>query len=320
MKKLTLGIQKALHLHEDEAKKNPAHTGHTYAIYEKYDGWYMYIDCIDGQWQEISSRAHRALPSMAYYTKLFQTTVKPTKVDIRIVFEATIDEAVGVPMVFSKLNGLFNQKKTALKQGAIVSSKTFGNVVIDHAPVLRVHDLLKLDGPNKNFGTRSQMVFQFLDMAAQGSSNWLKEAELLCISDEPKDWYAAYEQVITKYDCKGEGVIGKRVDATYSPDKRNADLIKIKCEKTLELKVVGITEGEGKYVGMAGALIVVDANGIRNEVSGMSDFLRELWYKHPENIIGCIVEVVCMKVLDNKSLREGRFKDVRYDKSEIDTL
>ena len=36
--------QKALHLHLEEAKKSPKHLGHEYMIFEKYDGWFMYID------------------------------------------------------------------------------------------------------------------------------------------------------------------------------------------------------------------------------------------------------------------------------------
>ena len=36
--------QKALHLHLEEAKKSPKHLGHEYMIFEKYDGWFMYVD------------------------------------------------------------------------------------------------------------------------------------------------------------------------------------------------------------------------------------------------------------------------------------
>ena len=44
--------QKALHLHLEEAKKSPKHLGHEYMIFEKYDGWFMYVDCINGVWQD----------------------------------------------------------------------------------------------------------------------------------------------------------------------------------------------------------------------------------------------------------------------------
>ena len=52
----------------------------------------------------------------------------------------------------------------------------------------------------------------------------------------------------------------------------------------------------------------------------MTDGDRIMWWADPSIIIGRIVEVQCMKVLANKSLREGRYKAVRHDKDYPDEL
>ena len=296
-----------MHLYLDEEKKNPKHIGHKYCVMEKYDGWYMYIDCIDGQWQEIRSRAGRVIPSMANYTKQFQNIngkYRPKR-NVRLIFEGVIPNEKGYPTEFKTANGWFNRKAPI------------------HKPVLLMcHDLLTFDYLDTPFKTRYETLQYLIGIYRQNKLvDGLGAVPILYTSNRPSEWYGTYENIIKQYDNQGEGVILKRLDAPYSSDKRNADLLKIKCEKTFELRVVGKVEGEGKYKGTLGKLIVEDANGIRNGISGMSDEQRHLWWKDFEGTIeGAIVEVQCMKVLSNKSLREGRFKAVRHDKTEIDTL
>ena len=77
-------------------------------------------------------------------------------------------------------------------------------------------------------------------------------------------------------------------------------------------------KGDGKYAGTLGALVVEEKSGQRHEVSGMSDEARHLWWNNRNLILGAIVEVEAMMRLPNGSLREGRFKAVRHDKTEAD--
>lgn len=320
---MPLKIQKALHLYLEEKKKKPNHLGHNYHVFEKFDGWYLYIECIGGVWQAIQSKKHRDLPSMKAVTRWFQERIKPTKVDIRLKFEGCLYEEDGSPMIFSKLNGMFNQQHTPLKRGVIVDSKTHGKVNV-HDIKLKVHDLILLNnrqGLDKRFGDRYEMLKHFTRSAVKPEDLvWFNVVELLGHSNDPENWKSIYEFIITKYDHKGEGIILKRSDAGYSPDKRNYDLMKIKCEKSFELRVTGVREGEGKYKGTLGKLQVTDAIGNINYVSGMSDYFRNLWWETPNLIVGQVVEVACMQVLPNKSLREGRFKAIRYDKDYPDEL
>ena len=315
-----LKIQKALHLYLEEAKKKPNHLGKTYHVLEKFDGWYLFIDCIDGKWQGVRNKKGQLLPSMSHFSKLFEEVVTPTKVDIRLCFEGTLFEKDEVPMLFSKLNGMFNQKHTPLCRGAVVDSKTFGKVVIQDVK-LKVHDLILLNNPSKSFSERYADLKAFTRKAIWADDLvWFNVVSILGYSDDPDVWKRIYANVITWYNCQGEGIILKESDAGYEEGKRNSTLMKIKCEKSFELLVIGVEKGEGKYRGTLGKLIVKDANGIINKISGMSDYLRVLWWETPSLIVDKLVEVACMKVLPNKSLREGRYKATRHDKDEIDAL
>ena len=315
-----LKIQKALHLHLEQAKVKPNYIGKTYHVFEKFDGWYLFIDCINGKWQGIRNKKGLLLPSMSHFSKLFEEVITPTKVDIRLCFEGTLLEKGEVPMIFSKLNGMFNQKHTPLCRGVRVDSKTFGEVLI-HDIKLKVHDLILLDGTPKRFKDRYEDLKAFTRKAVNVDDLlWFNVVPIIGHSNDPARWQSMYEFIITKYDCQGEGIILKESNALYHGGKRNSSLMKIKCEKSFELLVIGIEEGEGKYRDTLGKLVVQDANGVINKISGMSDHLRNLWWETPSLIKGKIVEIACMKVLPNKSLREGRFKAIRHDKDEIDTL
>lgn len=257
---------------------------------------------------------------MSHFSKLFEEVITPTKVDIRLCFEGTLFEKNDIPMLFSKLNGMFNQKHTALCRGAVVDSKTFGKVTI-HDVKLKVHDLIVLGKEYTRFGDRYENLKAFARKAVwQDDLVWFNVVPIIGHSSDPNVWKRIYNNVITWYNCQGEGIILKESDAGYEEGKRNSTLMKIKCEGSFELLVIGVEEGEGKYKGTLGKLIVRDANGIINKISGMSDYLRDLWWETPSLIKDKLVEVACMKVLPNKSLREGRYKATRHDKDEVDAL
>ena len=60
--------------------------------------------------------------------------------------------------------------------------------------------------------------------------------------------------------------------------------------------------------------------GFTGTQSGMTDAQRDEWWKAESAIIGKVVEIKAMKRLKDGSLREPRFKSIRFDKtvSEID--
>lgn len=86
---------------------------------------------------------------------------------------------------------------------------------------------------------------------------------------------------------------------------------KLKLEETLDLKVTGIKPGNGKYLGMCGALLC-DHNGVEIAVSGMTDEERK---NISEKDIGRIVEIKYQHITKAGSLRHPRFVRWRDDKA-----
>lgn len=114
----------------------------------------------------------------------------------------------------------------------------------------------------------------------------------------------------------GEGVIVKPMDGLYVK-KRSFSWLKVKAEGSVDLNVVGIEPGTGKFEGKIGAL-VCDFDGVLVNVgSGLTDDLRD---KAPDFFIHRLVEVKYHEVTPDKSLRHPRFHRFRDDKPHEDGM
>lgn len=112
-----------------------------------------------------------------------------------------------------------------------------------------------------------------------------------------------------------EGIIVKDPNSPYV-FKRSNLWQRIKDQETHDLRVIDLQEGTGKYKGKLGAAIV-DFNGVEVSVgSGFTDNQREIFWNHPELIMGKIIEVISQEKTRDKSLRHTRFSRIRDDKSE----
>ena len=83
--------------------------------------------------------------------------------------------------------------------------------------------------------------------------------------------------------------------------------IKIKPTETYDVKVTGVQEGAGKYLGKMGALITE----MGKVGTGFSDKQREELKDIP---LGAVIEVECMSLTPNGKFRHPRFLRVRWDK------
>lgn len=282
--------QKAKHLYLEEDKKRPAFIGNDYMMLEKHDGWYGYLDfpsCV------IHSRAMREIPSLVELSNKIRE--KGNGFRGRLIFEIMVE---GLEYdSFPELNGILNRK---YEQADDV--------------YLRVHDFL----PGFKCDIQALIRYNFAkEIVERLNMQEVKMSPVLGISDDNSVWQDTAEEMWTR---GAEGLILKRIDAHYSPEKRNADLMKIKEEVTVDLLVEGMIEGEGKYQGTLGALLLRDKAGKQHKVSGMTDAQRDSWFNNPSEIVGKVVEVKAMKKLKDGSYREPRFKAIRYDKvaQEID--
>jgi ATP-dependent DNA ligase len=278
---MTFKAQKALHKFQEADKKNPKYIGKTYAVLEKYDGWYGYYE--DGV---IYSRAGRAIPSVQWLAKKIHDK-RPCMEGI-LIFEILVE---GFP-VFSDLNGILNRKREPAL-GAY----------------LKVHDAVNTTWKSEPFADRWKVAKYLV--------NHIGITEMTVVvpitaSSNPDYWQRCAEDVWSR---GGEGVILKALLAPFEPGKKNSNMMKIKEELTLDLEVVGMFEGEGKYLGTLGGLIVAGKDMHRHRISGMTDAERAAWWADEDLILGQIVEVKAMKKLKDGSLREPRFKAIRFDKT-----
>lgn len=126
----------------------------------------------------------------------------------------------------------------------------------------------------------------------------------------------------------GEGVMLNLYDAPYM-HKRTDALLKYKQVQYVDMQVLGLQAGAGKYTGMVGALICYlltdDGKHIWCEVgTGLSDAQRLQWAQDKNTILGKIVQIGYHELTQEKdkvgsnlySLRFPRLIKVRYDKDE----
>ena len=126
--------------------------------------------------------------------------------------------------------------------------------------------------------------------------------------------------IFEQYLLEGyEGIILKDGRGIWE-DKRAKHQIKFKGEMECDLKIVGIEEGTGKYVGKLGAIICESADSIIkvNVGSGFNDIQRSTL----KDLVGKIVAVKYNARIKNKQGEESLFLpifiEIREDKDEAD--
>lgn len=124
----------------------------------------------------------------------------------------------------------------------------------------------------------------------------------------------------------GEGVMINVSDAPYVC-KRTKYLLKCKKFNSADVRVLDMEEGTGSNKGKLGAVKVEflgpDGNPYICKVgSGFEQAEREHFWKHPEDILGKIIQIKYFEISNNQSnsdysLRFPTFEEVRFDKDEI---
>ena len=125
------------------------------------------------------------------------------------------------------------------------------------------------------------------------------------------------DQVMDYYDgCREigyEGTVIKPYDYVYK-GTRSYNWMKMKPTETVDLKVIDIYEGKGKYTKQMGGVEVL-YKGKRNRVGGgWSDKQRNDFWCEPMDIINKTIEVWFMEETDEGNMRHARFIKFRGDK------
>jgi DNA ligase-1 len=119
------------------------------------------------------------------------------------------------------------------------------------------------------------------------------------------------------YEHGWEGIM-INLDRPYE-FKRSSGLLKYKKFNTIDLKIVDMQEGTGKYEDMCGALICKYKNNTVAVGSGMVDLQRYKFWKYKDQYIGKICEVKYKDITNDKetgleSLQFPIFLGIKLDK------
>lgn len=114
----------------------------------------------------------------------------------------------------------------------------------------------------------------------------------------------------------GEGVMLKNPRAEYYPGKRKANTwYKLKKFDTIDAKIVGYDQGEGKYASLIGALVAVDDEGREIRISGMTDAVRlDMTCNFARSYNGKMVEIKYFGKIGSGGYRHPQFLRMRPDK------
>jgi DNA ligase 1 len=136
----------------------------------------------------------------------------------------------------------------------------------------------------------------------------------------PTDKRRLYESILARGK---EGIMLKRLDATYIEGGRPSNnWFKAKKSATFDCVILGFTKGAGKYNTQVGSVIFGQYRNGKliqlGQASGMSDSIRGLMSKYPEQYLGRVAEIKGMERLKSGAIRHPIFIKVHTDKQPSD--
>lgn len=100
--------------------------------------------------------------------------------------------------------------------------------------------------------------------------------------------------------------------------KRSNAVLKKKDFLDIDLPIVGFVEGQGKYQGMMGTMVVCDRGNESEVGTGFSDAQRRSLWENREKLIGMTAELKYQNKTKDGALRIAVFKGLRGDKDVLD--
>lgn len=148
-------------------------------------------------------------------------------------------------------------------------------------------------------------------------SDLVKCVPILLITKDMDEIMEEYKKEIAK---DREGIMLNKIDGFYE-FKRSDNMIRIKPNHTIDVRIKGFVEGEGKDKGSLGAFIV-DYKGFDMKVGsgGTKEELQEIW-DNQDKYLGKIIEIDHKGETSNQqgglAVRHASFKRLRLDKNEV---
>lgn len=146
---------------------------------------------------------------------------------------------------------------------------------------------------------------------------WVKKLPVLYRGSDKEMALKILNEVTEK---RFEGVMLNQANYYYT-SSRTKGLLKLKKFKDADLKIVGFEEGEGKFKGTLGKIIVEYKNNSVGVGSGFDDATRAEIWNNKEKYLGKIAKIKYFEESKNSktgkvSLRFPIFQEIRWDKDE----
>lgn len=149
-------------------------------------------------------------------------------------------------------------------------------------------------------------------------NNFIRLVPIYGVTTNIEEVYRILDEVVEQ-DL--EGLMLNLASGTYRFGKRSNELLKVKAMQTCDLKCIGVRPGDGKYSNTLGTIVCLYKGHVLKVGSGLTDELRDHFWKHPEEIVSKIVEIQYFEETKNEqgglSLRFPVFKRIRDDKDDV---
>lgn len=189
--------------------------------------------------------------------------------------------------------------------------------------VFRVWDVRSVDSPSAPHDTYDKRLALVETLTEELS-------HILNIQLTPTVVCNTWDEIGEHYkECRlagEEGTIVKNQHFLFK-DGTSPECIKLKAIIEGDVRVVGVTEGEGKWagVGVGSLLIESECGKMKCSASGLTDKQRVDYYNNPSLIVDSIIRVLYNAVVqregeDTMALYLPRYDEVRDDKQTADTL
>lgn len=199
------------------------------------------------------------------------------------------------------LSGDFNASSSAVRRKSDQNDST-------NYHVFDIMDLDEWKSPTRPYYQRRQDLEALFSDEIEMKNIKLVPAFRVDTDDEVMNLYNRF------LDHGYEGAIVKNVKGLYRKGKHR-DWLKLKEVNDVDLKVESLIQGEGKYYGMLGAVVVKFKGKRVNIGAGWSDSKRDHYWKNPNELLHKVIEIHYHQITPDGSLRHPRFFCIREDKS-----
>lgn len=291
----------------DADEKNRKHIQFPAFVQTKLDGMRINIH-VSKDGVEVFSRNGKPLTTHGVFDHLTELTLDDTGESVSIVIDGELVFDFGDLHNRQTGNGLGNK---AIR-GTISPDEAEGMVVV-------AWDIIPLNEFKRGF---FDYGYDFRFQILEEKQTRLNPPRLRIVkSVVAVNWDEVNTAFAEHLSSGEEGVIVKNFNAPWE-NKRSKHMQKLKAELDAELRIVGFLDGNGKFEGMVGSIIMeTDDKKIRVNVSGMSDAFREEISENFDEYEGKVATVKYNAVIQSKSKVQAslylpRLVTVRLDKDE----